>query len=69
MNSLSPLQFKATRKLLFFSIDALATEWGVAPRSIRRWEDGTLPIPATAAYALRLMLENANGEAAQPLLF
>ena len=69
MTNLSPQQFKSARKLLFFSIDALATEWGVAPRSIRRWEDGTLPIPATAAYALRLMLENANGEAAQPLLF
>jgi len=53
-------EFKQARKMLFFSQEALADEWGISSRSVRRWEDGTTPISPLAVYAMDLMIKKAG---------
>jgi DNA-binding transcriptional regulator YiaG len=60
---MTPDQFKAARKALFYSQQALADEWGMGmhgSRTIRRWETGERPLNPVATYALALMLERSQ---------
>ena len=42
---MTPTEFKAARRGLGLSQNALAARMGVTGRTIRRWEAGTIPIP------------------------
>lgn len=42
---MTPADFKAARRELGLSQNALAARMGIADRTIRRWEKGTVPIP------------------------
>lgn len=58
---MTPEQFKAARRALCYSQQALADEWGMGDngdRTIRRWESGERPLNPVAAYAIQLMLDN-----------
>lgn len=57
---MTPLQFKASRKTLGYSQQALADEWGMGAnggRTIRRWEAGERPLSPIASFAMKLMVE------------
>ena len=61
---MTPLQFKASRKTLGYSQQALADEWGMGAnggRTIRRWEQGERPVNPIAAYAIGMMLKELFG--------
>lgn len=58
---MTPAEFKAARNALNLTQRELAAEWGMGKngeRSIRRWEQGDLPVNPIAAYALRLMIDS-----------
>jgi DNA-binding transcriptional regulator YiaG len=62
---MTPEQFKAARRRLMFSQQALADEWGMGAnggRTIRRWESGERPISPIAIYALNAMRQIVEGE-------
>jgi len=57
---MTPTQFKNARKTLCLSQQDLADEWGMGQngeRTIRRWEQGDVPVNPIAAYCIRLMLD------------
>jgi len=54
---MTPEEFKEARLALGLTKEAHAREWGVAGRTVRRWEAGDAQISGVVAYALRLMLE------------
>jgi len=61
MTNMTPEQFKAARRALGYSQQALADEWGMRQngnRTIRRWESGERPLNPVAAYAIQLMYDN-----------
>ena len=58
---MTPEQFKAARRALGYSQQALADEWGMGQnggRTIRRWESGERPLNPVASYAIQLMYDN-----------
>lgn len=57
---MTPEQFKAARKALSLSQRQLAEAWGMGDngeRSIRRWEQGDVPVNSIAAYCIGMMLD------------
>lgn len=50
---MTPAEFKAARKALGLTINALASELRTNERTIRRWEHGDIPIPYTAVLAMK----------------
>ena len=60
---MTPEQFKDARKSLYYSQQALADEWGMGAhgnRTIRRWEQGERPLNPVAAYAIQMMVREAE---------
>ena len=60
-NSMTPEAFRAHRKTLNLSQRELAEEWGMGKngeRTIRRWEQGDIPVNPIAAYCISLMISN-----------
>jgi DNA-binding transcriptional regulator YiaG len=59
----TPAGFKEMRQNLFFSQAALADEWNMGKnggRTIRRWENGDVPVNPIAAYAIAMMTKQAG---------
>ncbi|MEM9700230.1 MAG: hypothetical protein AAF943_15735 [Pseudomonadota bacterium] len=55
--------FKKARSVLGLSQQELSNEWGMGKngeRTIRRWEQGDVPVNPIAAYCISLMLEKQN---------
>ena len=53
-------QFKAARESLQYSQRELASLWGLGKngeRTIRRWEQGDVPLNPIAAYCIQMMLD------------
>ena len=64
---MTPLQFRAARRALCYSQQALADEWGMGDnggRTIRRWESGERSLNPIAAYAITMMLSELPVSAA-----
>ena len=60
---MTPAEFKAARNALCLSQRDLAEVWGMGQngeRTIRRWEQGDVPVNPIAAYCIRLMDEQAR---------
>jgi DNA-binding transcriptional regulator YiaG len=60
---MTPTQFRAARKTLNLSQRDLASVWGMGQngeRTIRRWEQGDVPVNPIAAYCITLMLTPAQ---------
>jgi DNA-binding transcriptional regulator YiaG len=56
---MTPTQFRITRYALNLSQRDLASVWGMGQngeRTIRRWEQGDVPVNPIAAYCIALML-------------
>ena len=56
---MTPTQFRITRYALNLSQRQLASVWGMGQngeRTIRRWEQGDVPVNPIAAYCIALML-------------
>jgi len=59
---MTPQQFKEARRYLCLSQRDLADIWGMGrngERSIRRWEQGDVPVNPIAAYCITLMVGSA----------
>lgn len=57
---MTPTTFKAARNALNLSQRQLASVWGMGQngeRTIRRWEQGDVPVNPIAAYAIQLMIQ------------
>lgn len=55
---MTPAEFKAARSALCLSQRDLAEVWGMGQngeRTIRRWEQGDVPVNPIAAYCIALM--------------
>ncbi len=66
---MTPLEFRAARRALCYSQQALADEWGMGDnggRTIRRWESGERSLNPIAAYAIAMMLGAAHVERDDP---
>ncbi len=50
---MSPEQFKAARRDLGLSQNALAARMGVVRKTVQRWEKGTVPIPLRTVLVMR----------------
>jgi DNA-binding transcriptional regulator YiaG len=60
---MTPTQFRITRYALNLSQRQLASVWGMGQngeRTIRRWEQGDVPVNPIAAYCITLMLTPAQ---------
>jgi DNA-binding transcriptional regulator YiaG len=60
---MTPTQFRAARNTLNLSQRDLASVWGMGQngeRTIRRWEQGDVPVNPIAAYCITLMLTPAQ---------
>ena len=60
---MTPTQFRITRYALNLSQRDLASVWGMGQngeRTIRRWEQGDVPVNPIAAYCITLMLTPAQ---------
>jgi len=60
---MTPTQFRITRNNLNLSQRQLASVWGMGQngeRTIRRWEQGDVPVNPIAAYCITLMLTPAQ---------
>lgn len=56
---MTPEQFRAARNALNLSQRQLASVWGMGQngeRTIRRWEQGDVPVNPIAAYCIQMML-------------
>jgi DNA-binding transcriptional regulator YiaG len=56
---MTPETFRASRNALSLSQRDLASVWGMGQngeRTIRRWEQGDVPVNPIAAYCITLML-------------
>lgn len=56
---MTPADFRAARNALCLSQRDLAEVWGMGKngeRTIRRWEQGDVPVNPIAAYCIQLML-------------
>ena len=53
---MTPQEFRALREQTGLNQTQRANEWGVADRTVRRWEAGDVPITPIAAYALQMMV-------------
>lgn len=61
---MTPAEFKAARNTLCLSQRDLAEVWGMGQngeRTIRRWEQGDVPVNPIAAYCIALMLGEEEG--------
>jgi DNA-binding transcriptional regulator YiaG len=59
----TPTTFKAARKALSLSQRDLASVWGMGlngERTIRRWEQGDVPVNPIAAYCIELMQQEQD---------
>jgi DNA-binding transcriptional regulator YiaG len=57
---MTPTTFKAARKALSLSQRDLAAVWGMGlngERTIRRWEQGDVPVNPIAAFAITMMIK------------
>jgi len=57
---MTPAEFKSARRFLCLSQRDLAEVWGMGQngeRTIRRWEQGDVPVNPIAAYCIALMME------------
>ena len=52
---MTPAEFKAARKALGLTVNAIASELRTNERTIRRWERGDIPIPHTAVLAMKYL--------------
>lgn len=62
---MTPAEFKAARRTLCLSQRDLAEVWGMGQngeRTIRRWEQGDVPVNPIAAYCIALMMETPYGD-------
>ena len=62
---MTPTQFRAARNTLSLSQRQLASVWGMGQngeRTIRRWEQGDVPVNPIAAYAIQMMLDQHTGD-------
>jgi transcriptional regulator with XRE-family HTH domain len=64
---LTPAEFDTRRRYLGLSVDETAALCGVQDRTIRRWQNGTSPIPDDARAALKA-LEDAMNKAVTALV-
>ena len=53
---MTPREFRDHRLALGLSTEQLAERLGVDPRTIRRWQDGSQPVPGPATMAMALLL-------------
>ena len=53
---MTPSDLKAARRRLGLSIRELATAVGATPRTVRRWQAGSLPIPPRVAEQIEAEL-------------
>lgn len=57
---MTPIEFKEARQSLGLSQQDLASTWGMGKngeRTIRRWEQGEIPVNPIAAFCISLMKE------------
>lgn len=62
---MTPAEFRAARHALDLSQRDLAGVWSMGQngeRTIRRWEQGDVPVNPIAAYCIQMMLERAAAE-------
>jgi len=62
-------EFKASRKAINLSQRALAEVWGMGQngeRTIRRWEQGDVPVNPIAAYCIGMMLDLSEDTRKEP---
>ncbi len=53
---MTPAEFRAARQALRMTVIELAYALSVHPRTVRRWQNGSTPVPGVAAVALRGLL-------------
>ena len=65
---MKPHELKAARRFLALSVRGLASalEPPATPRTVRRWEAGTLDIPKSAVILIKNMLREKTNERAGP---
>ena len=56
---MTPTEFRAARRTLQLSTEALAEQLHVDPRTVRRWQEGSQPVPGPVAVAMALLLRHA----------
>ncbi len=59
---LLPIEVRYLRKYLGLAANELATQMGVTPETVSRWENGAQPMGAVAERLLRLMVAQTNAE-------
>ncbi len=52
---MTPREFRDIRLALGLSTEQLAERLGVDPRTIRRWQDGSQPVPGPVVAAMQLL--------------
>ena len=60
---MTPEQFRAARNTLSLSQRQLASVWGMGAngeRTIRRWEQGEVPVNPIAAYCIEMMIKEPD---------
>ena len=53
---MTPTEFRDNRLALGFSTEQLAEQLHVDPRTVRRWQDGSQPVPGPVAVAMAFLL-------------
>jgi len=57
LTTMNANELKQHRAALGLTGDQLSAVLGVAPRTARRWENGSIPVPPVVALAVRLLLQ------------
>ena len=57
MDRMTPAEWAASRRLTGLTLDQLAAELHVNPRTVRSWEQGRDPIPAGAAEQIDALVD------------
>lgn len=55
LTTMNANELKQHRAALGLTGDQLSAVLGVAPRTARRWENGSIPVPPVVALAVRLL--------------